>query len=231
MPATIETDESALLRAIIADPADDTVRIIYADWLDEHKQPERAEFIRVQIAIHDMDENGEGVIDPHEGHTCFEDPCPVCPVVDKYNGLNQRVKDLLDQNWARWSPRISNDSVMCANTLGDMRRHNSWVLFHRGFVSHICLSWKDWLTHWQAIREATPLEEATLSEWPYWGMTRHGSDREYATFQVKIGEGGWIRESIFFKDFAGMETSREAVSRALSKHWPGITFTLPPPAN
>jgi uncharacterized protein (TIGR02996 family) len=37
------------LRAICADPEDDTVRLVYADWLDENGDPERAEFIRLQI--------------------------------------------------------------------------------------------------------------------------------------------------------------------------------------
>ena len=40
--------ESALLAAIWADPHDDTPRLVYADWLDEHDQPARAEFIRAQ---------------------------------------------------------------------------------------------------------------------------------------------------------------------------------------
>jgi uncharacterized protein (TIGR02996 family) len=44
------TDEGALLRAVIAEPDDDAPRLIYADWLDEHGQSERAEFIRVQVA-------------------------------------------------------------------------------------------------------------------------------------------------------------------------------------
>jgi uncharacterized protein (TIGR02996 family) len=37
------------LRAICADPEDDTARLVYADWLEENGQPERAEFIRVQV--------------------------------------------------------------------------------------------------------------------------------------------------------------------------------------
>jgi uncharacterized protein (TIGR02996 family) len=41
--------EAAFLRAICKDPDDDAVRLIFADWLDEHGEPERAEFIRVQI--------------------------------------------------------------------------------------------------------------------------------------------------------------------------------------
>jgi uncharacterized protein (TIGR02996 family) len=43
--------ETALLRAIVADPDDDAVRLIYADWLDEHGEPDRAEFIRGQVEL------------------------------------------------------------------------------------------------------------------------------------------------------------------------------------
>ena len=38
------------LRAICENPEDDTVRLVYADWLDENGDPERAEFIRLQVA-------------------------------------------------------------------------------------------------------------------------------------------------------------------------------------
>jgi len=44
------SDEAALLRAIHTNPDDDTPRLVYADWLDENGQPERAEFIRVHVA-------------------------------------------------------------------------------------------------------------------------------------------------------------------------------------
>jgi uncharacterized protein (TIGR02996 family) len=43
--------ESSFLAAILADPDDDAVRLIYADWLDEHGETERAEFIRLQFAL------------------------------------------------------------------------------------------------------------------------------------------------------------------------------------
>ncbi len=38
----------AFLSAIIDAPEDDTPRLVYADWLDENGEPERAEFIRTQ---------------------------------------------------------------------------------------------------------------------------------------------------------------------------------------
>lgn len=45
------THADAFLRDILAHPDDDTPRLIYADWLDEQGQSERAEFIRAQIQI------------------------------------------------------------------------------------------------------------------------------------------------------------------------------------
>src|SRR5262245_1043172 len=45
------SDAEGLLAAIWEQPHDDTPRLIYADWLEEHGQPERAEFIRVQCEL------------------------------------------------------------------------------------------------------------------------------------------------------------------------------------
>ncbi|VTU00639.1 Leucine-rich repeat-containing protein typical subtype OS=Herpetosiphon aurantiacus (strain ATCC 23779 / DSM 785) GN=Haur_4051 PE=4 SV=1: LRR_6 [Gemmataceae bacterium] len=42
-----DADGVALYRAVIADPADDTPRLVYADWLEEHDRGEEAEFIRL----------------------------------------------------------------------------------------------------------------------------------------------------------------------------------------
>jgi uncharacterized protein (TIGR02996 family) len=45
------TERDALIRAICSNPVEDTPRLVYADWLDEHEESERAEFIRIQIAV------------------------------------------------------------------------------------------------------------------------------------------------------------------------------------
>jgi uncharacterized protein (TIGR02996 family) len=42
------SDGDALFRAICEQPREDTPRLVYADWLEENGQPERAEFIRFQ---------------------------------------------------------------------------------------------------------------------------------------------------------------------------------------
>jgi uncharacterized protein (TIGR02996 family) len=45
------THDDAFLQAILESPDDDTPRLVYADYLDEHGDPDRAEFIRVQVAL------------------------------------------------------------------------------------------------------------------------------------------------------------------------------------
>jgi uncharacterized protein (TIGR02996 family) len=45
------TDHAPFLHAICARPEDDGPRLIYADWLDENGECERAEFIRVQCEL------------------------------------------------------------------------------------------------------------------------------------------------------------------------------------
>jgi uncharacterized protein (TIGR02996 family) len=44
------SEGDALLRAVLANPADDAPRLVYADWLTEHDQGDRADEIRGQVA-------------------------------------------------------------------------------------------------------------------------------------------------------------------------------------
>src|SRR5687767_4232018 len=52
------SDEQALLDEIAARPGDDAPRLVYADWLDDHGEPDRAELIRLQCRMADMDHLG-----------------------------------------------------------------------------------------------------------------------------------------------------------------------------
>ncbi|MCE9566985.1 MAG: TIGR02996 domain-containing protein [Planctomycetes bacterium] len=50
------SDHDALLRAICENPREDTPRLVFADYLEEHGQAERAAFIRTDIALSLRDE-------------------------------------------------------------------------------------------------------------------------------------------------------------------------------
>jgi uncharacterized protein (TIGR02996 family) len=47
----MSSDEQPFFDRLRADPHSDGPRLIYADWLDDHGEPDRAEFIRVQCAL------------------------------------------------------------------------------------------------------------------------------------------------------------------------------------
>src|SRR5262245_51579788 len=63
--ATAHPDAVALYQAILAHPDDDTPRLVYADWLDEHGDHDRAEFIRVQCRLARMNEWDDGYTADH----------------------------------------------------------------------------------------------------------------------------------------------------------------------
>ena len=70
-------EEASILYAIRLQPDEDTVRLVYADWLDEHGQPERAEFIRVQCELAKLSS---------QGHGSSEAECPVITAKKKRGG-------------------------------------------------------------------------------------------------------------------------------------------------
>ena len=48
-PGEFATAKEALLWDILRDPANDGLRLVFADWCEDHGEPERAEFIRGQV--------------------------------------------------------------------------------------------------------------------------------------------------------------------------------------
>jgi uncharacterized protein (TIGR02996 family) len=66
------TADDGFLEAIIATPDDDALRLIYADWLEDHGESVRAEFIRVQIELARLPNNDPRrlALTAREGELC-----------------------------------------------------------------------------------------------------------------------------------------------------------------
>jgi uncharacterized protein (TIGR02996 family) len=47
----VVNEEDIFLASIAEEPGDDACRLVYADWLDEHAQPEKAAFVRAAVRI------------------------------------------------------------------------------------------------------------------------------------------------------------------------------------
>jgi uncharacterized protein (TIGR02996 family) len=78
------TDEQPFLDAIFDRYADDRPRLVYADFLDDAGEPERAELIRVQLALARLDE---------------DDP--------RRLALSDRQAELLTRNRAAWTAHLA----------------------------------------------------------------------------------------------------------------------------
>jgi uncharacterized protein (TIGR02996 family) len=46
-----DPQETAFLQGILENPDDDAGRLVYADWLDENGQPEKARFVRLEVEL------------------------------------------------------------------------------------------------------------------------------------------------------------------------------------
>jgi uncharacterized protein (TIGR02996 family) len=167
---------TALLRDVLDAPDDDGARLRYADRLDELGDPERADFIRVQIEVH---------------HRCWNEAyqCPVelfspedLPAV---NALRLRERELLfslpGSLWlGDWEPNP--DRI----THGELT-HNGrpCVLVRRGFVESVTCTAADWMEHAAAILAAHPVRKVRLTELNY--------HPDAANFRLSRAEYGiWI---------------------------------------
>jgi uncharacterized protein (TIGR02996 family) len=101
--------------AIRAAPEDDGPRLVYADWLEEHGEADRAEFIRVQCALAKLGP------DRRKGRT-------------ERLRLEPREKALLARHGGRWLDPVR--AVLRGSNPWDREDH--WLgrmAFRRGFVS------------------------------------------------------------------------------------------------
>ena len=148
--------DPALLAAILAEPDADAIRRIAADWLEEHGQAERAEFVRVQCEL----ARREGYAGTNENNWSVE-------LHKRMSDLRIRERELLDPDWfpsfLRLAIMASLDWYKGYLPLGQVRR---------GFIHGVACTAADWLANGDAITAAQPVQEVTLTTWPetrFWG--------------------------------------------------------------
>ena len=124
--------DNPFLKALLADPEDDTLRLAMADWLDENDQPARAEFVRVQIEL------ARGV-----------------PDRARLRYLELRQRDLMIAHDTEWVAPL-------AKVLGcEPGRWGGWV-FRRGFVEYFNLPATVINKHGGKLAKLTPVRELFL---------------------------------------------------------------------
>ena len=150
------TPDETFLQAIREAPTDDAPRLIYADWLEEHGQADRAEFIRVQCRLSRITRLPE------------TDP--------QLFTLVSRAEDLLRSHWQDWVDPLREIVGPWRDRCGGgwMRTeyHPEGLReFRRGFVESLSLDAERFLRHARQIQKLTPLREVRL-----WGAGRYATE-------------------------------------------------------
>jgi uncharacterized protein (TIGR02996 family) len=147
------SDRDALLAAVRQAPDDDSPRLVYADWLDEHGEADRAEFIRLQIEIDhlrrpdsDLDRWRRAVIDRRPDELV---PRDFPPDLHRYAALARREDELLEvRQWEWLGPLAGVDE--------DYGSHLS-TTFCRGVAEEVALTASAFLESGDLVRAACPL--------------------------------------------------------------------------
>ena len=135
---TTDPQRQAFLDMIIAEPHEDVHRLVYADWIDERGEGERAALIR-------------WMVDNPDGH--FQ------PLRDSVEMAFLGVRSDVRRHW-----RLLDDHRHIWWTAGyDLFLNSAW---HRGFCNIVEWGWPDWNTHADTITRQHPIEEVRLLTWP-----------------------------------------------------------------
>ncbi|HEY1189656.1 MAG TPA: TIGR02996 domain-containing protein [Gemmata sp.] len=175
-----------LLRAILANPDEDSPRLMFADWLDESDRPAaraRARFIRAQVQSH-----REGAPDGAEvrdlfrdwwqewfGYLTAADPSGfMCSLGEPYKhpailGYFPVISD--DDRWTENANyRLTGDWGTGPTRCTD---YYCWWLVQRGFVSVVRAHWPHWLRFGASICVSQPVTEVILSTAPADSRVNH----------------------------------------------------------
>jgi uncharacterized protein (TIGR02996 family) len=142
-------DWPAFVAAIVADPDDDTSRLVAADFLEENGDPDRAAFIRIQVQLARLEASGQAksleADELRKKERAFLGPW----AVDSSLWAAAECPELV-----RMTPRgDGRETIQGAYRL-------TW---RRGFVDEVTCPAEEWLHHGHAVRKRNPVRSVVLT--------------------------------------------------------------------
>ena len=204
------SERDALLRAVCADPADDTVRLAFADWCEENGEPDRAAFVLTQVelakgppACHCFMYGCDESFGDSEEVGCFK----------RWNRLRRRERELTpgDRLYYATGPY---DYVTVTPDC-----------FRRGFVESVAVDGETWVRHGDGLLSAQPITVVRLTTLP---AVSHGSVGE-----PHRGRHCWFTarrdKPVLWVPFLQYPDAGHprAVAALLADYWPRVAFTFP----
>lgn len=126
--------KQAFLDHIREDPTNNDIRLIFADWLEDHGEPKRAEFIRVQVEIDGLECN----------HTGFAG-CRWCHLRARALTLGRGEQ----------AEKATGVSLLALTQIPDL-------ITRRGFVTRAGCDIDTWVQHRVELVRNNPIEEVQL---------------------------------------------------------------------
>ena len=160
----------ALLRAIVAEPTDDTPRLVCADWIEEHGDSNRAAFIRIQVELARLEAHGRG--NSRDADKLREKERLLLGPLSDYRPL-----------WAAEAcPQLVRMTVQPKTLAGIHAEGADGIVFRRGFVEAVTCPAVDWLHHGSAVRRSQPVRAVSLT-----GCDRLTRDHWYDLMPALVG--------------------------------------------
>ena len=153
MPPAVHPEWEAFVSAIVAEPDDDTPRLVAADWLDEHGDADRAAFIRTQVELarlEALDPRSVDVDRLRAKERAFLGPLSICRGLWGAADCPQLV---------RMKPPERGAALVGMGFTGEDR-----VVFRRGFVEAVVVSATEWWHHGVAVRARNPVLRVVLQD-------------------------------------------------------------------
>jgi uncharacterized protein (TIGR02996 family) len=148
LPGGYPPGAEPFLAAIIADREDDTPRLVFADWLQEQGEDDRAEFIRVQIELQNRLPWWDDALNRDTYETLAN---RIAKFPQDALALYERQRTLLARHRTQWLtgyPRWAFAPL--------------WQSFRRGFPRAVQTKPENWLRDGAALRGWFPLEEVAF---------------------------------------------------------------------
>lgn len=162
----MSTEREQLMKTIIDNPKDDQPRLVFADWLEEQGESERAELIRAQIELACLDSLAP--LPRKRGGNRVPRPEALRRKTARLR-LKKRIKELLscmlDQSTATQRIKERAEIVWAKPVLG-YYIYTGKPVFHRGFVEEVTMPWDAFREQADRIRSITPLCSVQLTRVP-----------------------------------------------------------------
>jgi uncharacterized protein (TIGR02996 family) len=127
-------EEDAFYQSILDSPDDDAPRLVFADWLEDHGQPERAAFVRAQVRLAAIDEDDPARPD------LLRDEAAYLPTAMAALRARERV------GWLAAVPRWA----------------TKYLSYDRGFPGRLVATARHFVAHGEALAAAVPVQHLRL---------------------------------------------------------------------